>query len=82
MGQKQKTERERLNDGNNNGQLSIANATSGGARRTNWAKISTNRYQLLHEIQMNKTSDSIAIVEKTQIPVTKANSPKLVTVNT
>ena len=37
-GQKQKTEkkkeeRERLNDGTNNGQLRIANATSGGARK-------------------------------------------------
>ena len=36
VGQKQKTEKERekerLNDGNNNGQLGIANATSGGAR--------------------------------------------------
>ena len=35
VGQKQKTEKdrekERLNDGNNNGQLRIANATSGGA---------------------------------------------------
>ena len=40
--QKQKTEekkRERLNDGNNNGQLRIANATSGGARKAAWAKI-------------------------------------------
>ena len=43
MGQKQKTKRERekkkerLNDGNNNGQLRIANATSGGARKAAWA---------------------------------------------
>ena len=29
----EKKERERLNDGNNNGQLGIANATSGGARK-------------------------------------------------
>ena len=29
--------RERLNDGNNNGQLRIANATSGGARKAAWA---------------------------------------------
>ena len=37
VGQKKKTEkkkRERLNDGNNNGQLCIANATLGGARKT------------------------------------------------
>ena len=27
----------RLNDGNNNGQLRIANATSGGARKAAWA---------------------------------------------
>ena len=40
VGQKQKTERKReretkrrLNDGNNNGQLRIANATSGSARK-------------------------------------------------
>ena len=36
VGQKQKTrkkKRERLNDGNTNGQLRIANATSGGARK-------------------------------------------------
>ena len=40
VGQKQKTERERerLNDGNNNGQLRIANATSGGARKPTWTK--------------------------------------------
>ena len=41
VGQKQKTEKERekerLNDGNNNGQLRIANATSGGARKAAWA---------------------------------------------
>ena len=39
MGQKQKTEkeRERLNDGNNNGQVRIANATSGGARKAGLA---------------------------------------------
>ena len=44
--QKQKTERrkerkkeKRLNDGNNNGQLRIANATSGSARKAAWAKI-------------------------------------------
>ena len=41
MVQKQKTEkeRERLNDGNNDGQLRIANATSGGAHKATWAKI-------------------------------------------
>ena len=45
VGQKQKTEREKkrkrekkLNDGNNKGQLRIANATSGGARKAAWAK--------------------------------------------
>ena len=37
VGQKQKTERKRLNDGNYNGQLRIANATSGGARKAAWA---------------------------------------------
>ena len=42
VGQKQKMEkkerkRERLNDGNNNGQLRIENATSGGARKAAWA---------------------------------------------
>ena len=41
VGQKQKTERERkeerLNDGNNNGQLRIANTTSGGTRKAAWA---------------------------------------------
>ena len=37
-----KKERKRLNDGNNNGQLRIANATSGGARKAAWAKISNN----------------------------------------
>ena len=40
VGQKQKTEREeRLNDGNNNGQLRIANATLGGARKAAWANM-------------------------------------------
>ena len=41
MGQKQKTEKkekeEKLKVGNNNGQLRIANATSGGARKAVWA---------------------------------------------
>ena len=41
--QKQKTEKrekekERLNDGNNNGKLRITNGTSGGARKAAWAK--------------------------------------------
>ena len=44
VGQKQKTERkkrerETAKVGNNNGQLRIENATSGGARKTAWAKI-------------------------------------------
>ena len=44
VGQRQKTEKkERKNErrakvGNNNGQLRIANATSGGARKATWAK--------------------------------------------
>ena len=47
MGQKQQTEKkerekERLNDGNNNGQLHIANATSGGARKAAWANFTRN----------------------------------------
>ena len=42
VGQKQKTERkkERLKVGNNNGQLRIANAISGDARKATWANIS------------------------------------------
>ena len=41
VGQKQKTEKKtkRLNDGNNNGQLRIANATSGGERKAAWANL-------------------------------------------
>ena len=35
-----KERRERLNDGNNNGQLRIANTTSGTARKTAWANMS------------------------------------------
>ena len=35
---KEETEKEILNDGNNNGQLLIANATSGGVRKAAWAK--------------------------------------------
>ena len=42
VGQKQKTEKERekerLNNGNKNGQLLIANTTLGGARKATWAK--------------------------------------------
>ena len=41
VGQKQKMEKkeeERLKVGNNNGQLRIANATSGGTRKAAWAK--------------------------------------------
>ena len=45
VGQKQKTEKkerkreeERLNDGNNNCQLRIANVTSDGPRKAAWAK--------------------------------------------
>ena len=46
VGQKQKTEKkeERLNDGNNNSQLRIANATSGGARKAAWAKNSSSEF--------------------------------------
>ena len=45
VGQKQKTEKkeERLKIGNNNGQLRIAKAPSGGARKAAWAKM-TNAY--------------------------------------
>ena len=39
VGKKQKRE-ERLNDGNNNGQLRIANTTSGGARKAAWTNAS------------------------------------------
>ena len=51
MGQKQKMEkkdrkRERLNDGNNYGQLRIANTTSGGARKAAWANFSSNVKQI------------------------------------
>ena len=44
MGQKQKMERvkERLKEGNNNGQLRIANATLGGTRKAGWAKSLAN----------------------------------------
>ena len=42
VGQKQKTEKKewekKLKFGNNNGQLRIANATSGGARKATWTK--------------------------------------------
>ena len=40
-GQKQKTEKKRegLKVGNNNGQLRIANATSGNARKAAWANL-------------------------------------------
>ena len=34
---REKEREERLNDGNNNGQLRIANTTSGGARKAAWA---------------------------------------------
>ena len=37
VGQKQKTKRKERLDGNNNGQVRIANATSGGARKAAWA---------------------------------------------
>ena len=40
FGSKAKDREERLNDSNNNGQLRIANATSGGPRKAAWAKIS------------------------------------------
>ena len=41
---RERDKEERPNDGNNNGQLRIANATSGGACKAAWAKIkaSTN----------------------------------------
>ena len=47
MDQKQKTdkkeEEERLKIGNNNAQLRIANATSGGARKAAWANVVKDR---------------------------------------
>ena len=38
---RRKKRENRLNDGNNNGQPRIANATSGGARKAAWNKIDT-----------------------------------------
>ena len=35
--EKKREKEKRLNDGYNNGQLRIANATSGGARKATWA---------------------------------------------
>ena len=43
---------DRLNDGNNNGQLRIANATSGGARKAAWAKI---KIKMLKVKRMHRT---------------------------
>ena len=40
VGQKEKTERERMKVGNNNGQLRIANSTSGGPRKLPGSKLS------------------------------------------
>ena len=39
---KRRRKKERLNDGNNNGQLRIANATSDGARKSAWANLPEN----------------------------------------
>ena len=41
--QKEKRKKERLNDGNNNGQLRIAIATSGGAHKAAWANVNTKQ---------------------------------------
>ena len=51
MGQKQKTEKkekegERLNDGKNNGQLCIGNATLGGACKAAWANFISRLVEL------------------------------------
>ena len=58
VGQKQKTKREkeeeRLNDGNNNGQLRIANATSGGTRKAASAKINLMQQNKLYFRQWHK----------------------------
>ena len=61
VGQKQKTERkkkekkrERLKVCNNNGQLRIANATSGGARKAARAKLYPILFQI-SSISLNKT---------------------------
>ena len=49
-GEKERKMRERLNDGYNYGQLHIANSTSGGARKSAWAKM---RMETGNEMRMN-----------------------------
>ena len=44
----ERKKRERLNDGNNNGQLRIANATSGGSHKATWAKNINNFEKLMN----------------------------------
>ena len=62
--QKQKTERktkrkkERLNYGNNNGQLRNANATSGGARKAAWANKTLFLQSSSLKLDLEKFSDS------------------------
>ena len=64
VGQKQKTEkkertRERLNDGNNNGQLRIANATSGGAHKAAWANVCDYKSKAKLTTHNNSLDESI-----------------------
>ena len=54
VGEKQTTEKERLNDGNNNGQLCIKNATSCGTRKATWAKnLKSNPGANYHDIGLH-----------------------------
>ena len=47
-----KERRERLKDGKNNGQLRIANPTSGGARKAAWAN--KDKYKVTHQLSKYK----------------------------
>ena len=80
MAQKQKTERKRKKEeekkvGNNNGQLRIANATSGGACKAYWANcfqctLLTERFcsfSYLRNIEHHRTSYSGKTVQQNQL---------------
>ena len=52
--------KQRLNDGNNNGQLRIANGTSGGTRKATWANyliLELSLWDQSHKIESNVMRD-------------------------
>ena len=62
---------ERLNDGNNNDQLRIANATSGGTRKAAWAKMTIILFVGFNALRL----DQLIFFEVRSLALNATNKP-------